>query len=105
MISVDASYRDGIAGIAVYFLDRKPFTQIIQSRSSMEAEVQAMRRAMDLAREYWDDAPNQVTFRTDCDGVFKMFRKTVWNVVWIPRSKNKNANQLARQALRTYQPA
>lgn len=109
-IDVDASYKDGLAGIAYVGL-AGDHERSITAASSTHGELCALLVAMAAAE---NQAITDVTFRTDCkvvaDGgarglgtlVVAAFleRNASWRVVFMPRARNGHANTLARWALK-----
>lgn len=101
VVYVDASYRDGLAGLAVVGALGE-HTQKTKASSSVHAEVLALRWAMDMARAA---GMKDLTFRTDCQAAFNALcrssKKMRWTVEQIPRRRNVRADALAGHARRT----
>lgn len=97
-VYVDASYADGIAGLAIVGA-LGTHTQRAEAQTSTQAESLAMRWAMKLAR---DRQLTDLTFCTDCSAVRNMAgqgrKNERWTVELIPRHKNAAADRLAGQA-------
>jgi hypothetical protein len=99
LVTVDASYADGVAGLAVVGVLGE-HAKRVDARSSAEAEVLAMAWAMDLAREQDMDG---VVFQTDntsaCHyGLNRVRRSDDWHVRWVPRRFTSRADRLAARA-------
>jgi hypothetical protein len=107
VVCVDASFRHagsgggpGLAGLGVAGALGKHRTYA-HARSSLDAEIAAMRFAWSIAKE-WD--VRDLTFRTDCDAVARAFAQGKssrgWTVELVRRSEVADAHNLARKALR-----
>jgi hypothetical protein len=94
-VYVDASYRDGVAGLAVVGALGE-HARLVAATTSTQAETMALRWAMEIAHAA--DARN-LTFRTDCStalaAVGSGSRRRGWVVEQIPRYRNRQADALA----------
>lgn len=114
-VNVDATYRDGLAGIA-YTGVTGADGAVISAASSIEAELRALRWAMGIADE---EGVERVLFRTDCHAAARpdlghldkppgvkrdilalLARHPRWRLAQIPRASNQNAHLLAAKAYR-----
>jgi ribonuclease HI len=107
IVYVDASFRhagsgggSGIAGLGVVGALGEHRTYA-HARSSLDAEIAAVRFAWSIAKE--QDA-RALTFRTDCDGAARAFAQGKpsrgWTVELVRRTEVADAHNLARKALR-----
>ena len=100
-VNIDASWRDGHAGIAVVGA-LGTHARCIRARSSTEAEKEAMRLAFALAR-CSDDGRGVLVFRTDCATAAGAFTASItkgWRTELIPRQQNAVAHGVAGRARR-----
>lgn len=101
-VYADASFDEkvGIAGLGVFSTLLGSHRKSIETVHSVRAEMRAMSWAIELAEEMLgSEACKIVLFKTDCTSVPTKYKHTQWDVVWVPRKKNSNANKLAREAL------
>jgi hypothetical protein len=101
-VNIDASWRDGYAGIAVVGA-LGTHARCIRTRSSTEAEKEAMRLAFALAR-CSDDGRGVLVFRTDCATAAGAFTASIakgWRTELVPRRQNTVAHGVASRARRT----
>lgn len=95
VVWADASYNNGFAGLAVCGALGE-HTRTVDARSSTQAEVMALKWAMEIARE---GEFRGLTFRTDCQAAFNVLRQTparmYWTVEQVPRRENRRADYLA----------
>lgn len=103
VVYVDASVRDGVAGLAVVGALGE-FTRRVSTDSSMSAERWALEWAFAIARE---QDRRDLVFRCDCVGVIKRFNGSParrWVIEHVPRKLNRahSLSVLARK--RTLQP-
>jgi hypothetical protein len=99
IVYTDASYQSGVAGLAIVGA-LGSFSHRVYARSNVEAEVMAMRWAMNIAK---DRRVSTLTFRTDSESAQKMGARSVpkwadWSVEWVPRRHNQEADYVAGQA-------
>lgn len=98
VVWVDASYNRGRAGLAVVGALGE-HSRSVASVSSVQAEVLALRWAMEIARA--GDVCG-LTFRTDCQAAYNVLRQTpermYWTVEQVPRRENRRADFLAGRA-------
>lgn len=98
VVWVDASYRDGFAGLAVCGALGE-HTQRVEATTSTQAETLALKWAMDIAEE---GGIFGLTFRTDCEKAYNVLKQTparfYWTVERIPRERNRRADHLANEA-------
>lgn len=98
VVWADASYSDGFAGLAVCGALGE-HTRTVDARSSTQAEVMALKWAMEIARA---SDLRGLTFRTDCQAAFKVLCQTpkrmYWTVEQVPRRQNRRADYLAGRA-------
>lgn len=103
-VYVDASVRDGVAGLAVVGALGE-FTRRVSTDSSMTAERWALEWGFAIARE---QDRRDLLFRSDCVGVVKRFNGNAargWVVEYVPRRLNQRAHSLSVVARkRTLQP-
>lgn len=103
VIYVDASFRQGMAGLAVVGA-LGDHQKRVEARSSTQAEVLALAWALEIAKatERWG-----LTFRTDCQAAFRQFplsrhrligNRLGWTVEQVPRRQNRQADRLAAVA-------
>lgn len=103
-ISTDASYRDGVAGIAAVLDGRDHrvlFFDVVEVDRSSDGERLALEKAIMVARRAgW----RRVVFRTDCEGLKPRSRmRAGWRVDVIPRRMNAAAHACCREALRVWE--
>lgn len=103
VVSTDASYRDGIAGIAGLVNGRDNrvlFFDVVQVTRSSDGERLALEKAIQIARKAgW----RRVTFRTDCEGVKPRAKmRPGWRIEVVPRQLNDAAHNCCREALRVW---
>lgn len=95
VVWVDASYRDGTAGLAVAGALGE-HARKVEAVSSTQAEVLALRWAMEIAK---NDDRTGLTFRTDCQAAWKVLyqtpRRMDWRVELVARYRNQRADYLA----------
>ena len=93
VVWVDASFRDGRAGLAVVGA-LGDHARTVKASTSTHAEVLALKWAMAIA-----DGLLDLTFRTDCEKAYNALRQTPahlrWTVEQIPRGHNHRADRLA----------
>lgn len=99
VVWVDASWRDGVAGLAVVG-ELGEHSRPFLCRSNVAAEVEAMRWALRLAREA---GVVELVIRTDSQsaqrfGSRAVPRRFAWVVEWVPRHLNRRADHLSRRA-------
>lgn len=98
VVWADASFRDGIAGLAVCGALGEHYRQV-EASTSTHAEVLALRWAREIARAA---DIRDLTFRTDCQAAYKQFGEAPkgfnWIIEQVPRSKNQRADYLAGRA-------
>jgi hypothetical protein len=99
MVYVDASYRDGVAGIAVIGA-LGTHSRRLECLSNVEAEIEAMRWALRLAKHR---RVVEMTFRTDSQSAARFEHNATprwasWVVEWVPRYRNQKADRLSRRA-------
>lgn len=110
-VYVDASVRDGVAGLAVVGALGE-FTRRVSTSSSTTAELWALEWAFAIARE---QRREDLVFRSDCQGVVHSVGGTPawrlvveawgWAVEYVPRELNRRAHSLCVVARkRTLQP-
>lgn len=101
VVWTDASYSHGRAGLAVVGALGE-HSRSVEAASSTQAEVLALRWALEIARE--GDVYG-LTFRTDCQAAFNVLRQTpkrcYWTVEQVPRRENRRADYLAGLARRS----
>lgn len=100
-VYVDASYDDGRAGLAITGA-LGLHTRLVPAHSSVHAETLALDWAFEMALS---QKVSSMEIRTDCHGAMakSKFMKPNgydYNVVWVPRSKNTEANFHAKAAFR-----
>lgn len=100
-VYVDASWRDGVAGLAVVGALGE-HRRVFLCRSNVVAEVEAVSWALRLARGREDE---YLLFRTDsvpaarvAGAVCSARRRPLWEAEWVPRRRNRRADQLSREA-------
>lgn len=103
VVSTDASYNDGIAGIAGIVNGRDCrvlFFDVVQVDRSSDGERLALEKAILIARQAgW----RRVTFRTDCEGIRPRAKmRPGWRVEVIPRHLNAAAHNCCREALKLW---
>lgn len=95
VVYVDASFRDGFAGLAMVGALGDHYRSI-GADSSTQAEVMALGWAMSMARA---NRLHGLTFRTDCTAAFVVHEgagaKAGWKVEQVPRAQNTHADRLA----------
>lgn len=106
-INVDASYRDGLAGLAYESALIGYARKVVSAATSVDAETKAMLWAMAVAE---GEGLEVVTFRTDCQAVARHTAASPiaeiladhpgWNIQQVPRRANVQPNIGARRALR-----
>lgn len=99
VVWVDASWRDGLAGLAVVG-ELGEHSRPFLCRSNVAAEVEAMRWALLLAHEA---GVVELMVRTDSQsaqrfGSRAVLRRLAWVVEWVPRRLNRRADLLSRRA-------
>lgn len=98
VVWTDASFCDGIAGLAVCGALGEHCRQV-EASTSTHAEVLALRWAREIARAA---DIRDLTFRTDCEAAYKRFGQPPkgfhWIVEQVPRSQNQRADYLAGRA-------
>jgi hypothetical protein len=97
IVWADASFDNGVAGIAVCGALGEHVQQV-EASSSTHAEVLALRWAMEIARA---SRAQDLTFRTDCQSAYQNCRARKserWVIEQVPRSRNLRADYLARRA-------
>ena len=116
-VNCDASYRGGWAGLAYVGEDLESRSQVVECKSSTEAELRAVLLAMTAAEKA--RLPH-VIFRTDCESAARphrgaseplrplrdqaagyLARHPGWALALVARAENGPANALARQARRS----
>lgn len=93
-VYVDASYRDGRAGLAVVGA-LGTHTRVVAATGSVAAEVAALRWGVELARRYRSPP---VRFYTDSQAAAIAAAGWPEHVVQIPRRRNAEADHAARAA-------
>lgn len=97
-VYVDASYENGVAGLAVVG-ELGIFTRAVAATSSTAAEVEALAWAMAIAAARGE---RDLIFRTDCEHAARTYcngkPSRGWEVELIPRRRNQLADCLASQA-------
>lgn len=104
VISTDASFRDGHAGIAGVLDGRDHrilFFDVVQVDKSSDGERLALEKAILIARKAgW----RRVVFRIDCEGLKPRSKMRIgWRVDVIPRGLNAAAHACCREALRVWE--
>lgn len=101
VVYVDASWRDGLAGLAVVGALGEHVRQT-RTRSNVAAEVEAVTWAIELARGREEE---RLLFRTDsvsaahhASSRCAARRRALWEAEWVPRRLNRRADQLSREA-------
>jgi hypothetical protein len=99
VVYVDASWRDGVAGLAVVGALGE-HSDRVETPSSTSAEVLAMQWAFCLAR---GQRANGLTFRTDSQNAAAWAmgcapKRGAWAVEWVPRHRNIVADRVAGDA-------
>lgn len=96
VVFVDASWRDGTAGLAVVGAVGA-HSKRIQCSSSNSAECEALRWAFSIARPL---GRKDLIFRTDSQraATTQAPSKTGWAIEWVPRHKNARADRAATVA-------
>ncbi len=116
-VNVDASYDDGVAGIAFESSLLGCWSEVVDARSATHAEFLALLAAMNRARE---QEIARVDFRTDCPACAEPWKggsrflaevralvraglgeHPQWRVVLVLRTSNVLPHKLARRALLT----
>lgn len=105
----DASFRDGVAGVAGVVMERGGrtrvlFMDVLLTGSSAAGERAALERAMGIAgAAAWP----RVVFRCDMEGLARATRRgglrRGWSVEVVPRQLNRAAHVAARQALKVWE--
>jgi len=93
-VYVDASVREGVAGLAVVGALGE-FTRRVSTDSSMTAERWALEWGFAIARE---QDRRDLLFRSDCVGVVERFNGSPargWVVEYVPRKLNQRAHHLS----------
>jgi ribonuclease HI len=95
IVYVDASFRDGIAGLAVVG-EIGEYSKACPAPTSTAAEVMAFRWALELAEE---GGYRDLIFRTDCTHVYDLHHRNEYRLGWVveqvPRRENQHADRLA----------
>lgn len=99
VVYVDASFRDGYAGLAVVGAlgQHSDFTE---ASSSTHAEVMALHWAISIAKRI---GRTDLIFRTDCHAASRAWpaqhlKKMGWTIEQVPRRRNQRADMLAGRA-------
>jgi hypothetical protein len=99
-IYVDASWQDGVAGLAIVGA-LGSHSKRMPAQSSGHAEVHVMLWALRIAKHSRDERP--LVFRTDNQSAQRAGTRGIpnwaeWVVEWVPRRRNHAADRLALQA-------
>lgn len=104
VISTDASYRDGYAGIAGVLHGRDHrvlFFDVVEVKNSSVAERLALEQAMHVA---WGAGWRRVVFFTDLESVRPRSKmRSGWRVEVVPRYANTVAHHCCREAFRVWE--
>lgn len=103
-IFVDASFKNGNAGIGIVIKDknkiiRKQWYRVLNCRNHMDAE----RMAISFFTEKFKHniSYKKTTLYTDCKNLLFQFKDSHFDVKWIPREENTEADQLAKKAMKS----
>lgn len=99
VVYVDASWQDGVAGLAVVGVLGVHTLRLEGCRSSTWAEREAMKLAMRIAGQR---GLKDLVFRTDCGYVARMWAEGKpskrWVVEQVSRDRNRRADRWAKRA-------